>query len=237
VADVVIARLRTLRAALWRETASNEGDTMLVEAIGTLIFIATVLAMLGGVIYSIYFLFAHRPTRARNGLAGTIVWLVVYVAAMIAASLLTPQTVLNQGQERCFDEMCFSATQVSTARTLGTGDGAQSAQGIYYVVTVQLRNASVRTPQRPDSPSFALADSGGRTYTPSAAGQQAIGQDPAWNTKLQPGEVAPREVVFDAPASLQDVYLLVAEGGWPSAWIIGDENSLFHKKTAIRLAL
>jgi len=208
-----------------------------VETVGTLLFLGTILGVLGCLVYMIYTLVTHRVRRTLVCLLGLGVWLGIYTLIMIAVSLATPQTVLVKGQEHCFDEMCFSVTDVMTMRTVGTGTQRQAAQGIYYIVTVQLRNAARQTPQKPDHPTLYLVDRAGHQYDSFSGGQTIIGQSPQWDRRLQPGEVQARAVVFDVPLEVQQPHLVVAEGSWPTPLIIGDENSLFHPKTEFSLAL
>jgi hypothetical protein len=204
--------------------------------IGTLLFIGTIFGLLGSFVYMIITLFNHRVRRTFACLLGCVVWLGIYTLIMMTISFTTPQMVLARGQEHCFDEMCFSVQDATTTRILGTGTHAQLARGIYYIVTVQLRNAARQAPQKPDQPAFYLTDAAGYQYSPSSAGQHAIGQYPQWNQRLQPGEEQTREVVFDVPLQIQQPHLIVTEGSWPTPLIIGDENSFFHPKTAFSLA-
>jgi heme/copper-type cytochrome/quinol oxidase subunit 1 len=204
--------------------------------IGTLLFIGTIFGLLGSFVYMIITLFNHRVRRTFACLLGCVVWLGIYTLIMMTISFTTPQMVLARGQEHCFDEMCFSVQDATTTRILGTGTHAQLARGIYYIVTVQLRNAARQASQKPDQPAFYLTDAAGYQYSPSSAGQHAIGQYPQWNQRLQPGEEQTREVVFDVPLQIQQPHLIVTEGSWPTPLIIGDENSFFHPKTAFSLA-
>ena len=204
--------------------------------LGDLLFLASVLGVLALIIVSAIALLRRNRHLARNIFLAILVWLIAYTIALLGASLLTPQTVLALRHEHCFDEMCFSVTQVATAKTIGNAPHRLTATGLFYVVTVQLRNAALRTAQKPDSPSFVLVDAQGHSYSPSQVAQQAIEQQPEWDSQLQPGEMQSREIIFDASAVLQQPGLLITEGGWPTPLIIGDENSPFHQKTEIRLS-
>jgi Domain of unknown function (DUF4352) len=212
---------------------------MLIELLGTLVFLVSVVGALGVLIALVYGVFTRRRRFIRVLLISAAVWLVVYSALLISASLLTPQQVLESRQERCFDEMCFSVLQATTQSTVGTGEQAQTAQGLYYVVTVQLRNASQHTAQKPDHPAFFLDDGRERQYQPSEAAQRALGQQPVWDARLQPGERQSRTFVFDAPANMLQQSLRprlgITEGSWPTPLIIGDENSPWHRVTVIQL--
>jgi hypothetical protein len=213
---------------------------MLIEFLGTLLFLVSVVGALGVLIALVYGAFTRRHRLIRVLLISTAVWLVVYGILLVGASLLTPQQVLEAHQERCFDEMCFSVLQTTTRSTAGKGEQTQTAQGLYYVVTVQLRNASLRTAQKPDHPAFFLDDGQGHHYQPSQVAQQALGQQPVWDARLRPGETQSRTLVFDAPANFLRQSPLprlgITEGSWPTPLIIGDENSPLHQVTVIQLA-
>ena len=213
---------------------------MLIELLGTLLFLATVVGALGVLIALVYGVLTRRRRLIRILLITAAIWLALYTALLAGASLLIPQQVLAAYQERCFDEMCFSVLQSMTQSTIGTGVQTQSAQGLYYVVTVQLHNASQRTAQKPDHPAFFFDDGRGSHYLPSQTAQQAQGQQPLWDARLQPGETQSRTLVFDAPANLLQELpqprLGITEGSWPTPLIIGDENSPGHQVTVIQLA-
>jgi hypothetical protein len=214
---------------------------MLIESLGTLLFLASIVGALGVVIGLLYGIFTRRRRLVRVLLISSAVWLLVYSALLVITSLLTPQQVLGADRERCFDEMCFSVLQATTQSSVGAGEQTQSAHGLHYVVTVQLRNASQRTAQKPDHPAFFLDDGQGHRYLLSQAAQQAVGQQPTWDARLQPGETQSRTLVFDAPANLlqqsPQPRLGITEGSWPTPLIIGDENSPWHQVTVIQLVI
>jgi Domain of unknown function (DUF4352) len=207
-----------------------------VETIGTLLFLGTIFGVSGCLVYIIYTVLTHRARQTFACLLGLGIWLGIYTLIMIVVSLATPQTVLVRGQEHCFDEMCFSVRGVMTTRTVGTGTHKLTAQGIYYIVSVQLRNAARQTSQKPDHPALSLVDRADHQYDSSSTGQTSIGQSPQWDQRLQPGEVQTRTVIFDVPLQIQQPHLVIAEGSWPTPLIIGDENSFFHPKTEFSLA-
>jgi hypothetical protein len=208
-----------------------------IETIGLLLFFITVVGILGAVAYIIYALVTGKRRRAGLTAVMSALWLIAYVLCMIVVSALTPQRILDPSQERCFDEMCFSVSHVATTDALGSGPTQQTAHGAYYIVTVQLRNASSRTAQKPDHPVFFLEDQQGVRYTSSPAGQKAVGNEPTWDQKLQPGERQTRDIVFDVSAQTQRPRLGIIEGTGPGPLIIGDEQSLFHKQTQIQLTI
>ena len=196
---------------------------MLIELVGTVLFLASVMGALGVVIALVYGALTRRRRLISVLFISAAVWLMGYSVLLIGASLLTPQQVLEAHQERCFDEICFSVLQATTLPTVGDGEQTRTAQGLYYVVTVQLRNASQRIAQKPDHPAFFLDDGRGRHYQLSQAAQQTLGQQPAWDARLQPGETQPRTLIFDAPAVDPLWWTPVRLGGKPPRRCSHDE--------------
>jgi hypothetical protein len=187
----------------------------------TLVFLLTVLALLGAIATLPIMVLQRRYALAR--LIGGImfVWLLLYTGLLLGFSWLTPQTFLAQGREECFDDMCFSVTAASSTT---------SAKGDSITVTLRLRNAARRAAEKPDHPDAYLVDREGHSYFP-----QAVGQQPLWNQPLQPGEIQDRALRFQVPGADQPLYLVVTEGSFPSPLIIGDDNSPVHAKTKFLL--
>ena len=217
---------------------------MLEGLIGVLAFFLTILAMVtGGVIIAVALITHHAPRAQKTGIL-LLVWLGIYAAALMAASVTSRPQYIEAGKERCFDEMCYSIKTLSISQTLGTEPNSFKAQGKYYVMTVQLRSDSKRSAQKPSQPDlFIVGDHGDRYSQMVNAGNEPgfpIGQPVTaaqlWDRKIQPGETVSRTVAFDLPADVRQPGLVVSEGIGPlSAIIIGDENSLFHAKTEFLL--
>ncbi len=187
----------------------------------TLIFLLTVLALFSTLIALPIVLFQRRLDLARIIGGGMLAWLIIYTALLFGFAWFSPQTILNQGQEECFDDMCFSVTQARFAA---------ATQGSELIVTLQLRNAALRTAEKPDHPAAYLVDQQGKTYQPSSTGQQ-----PVWDQQLLSGETQQRTLIFPISAMSSSPFLVVTEGSFPTPLIIGDNNSPFHRKTEFRL--
>jgi len=215
---------------------------MFANLFGTLAFLGTLLGLIAAGIGLIFSLARLRfKTAGWIGL-GVLAWLGIYAAILLAVSFSSAQRVLGKGQEHCFDEMCFSMTAVSTAKTLGSGEGQVTASGIYYIVTVQLRNDAKQVAQKPSDPQIWIQDPQGRTYTtilgtgtPGLAAGQAVDSGQLWGQRLQAGESQTRVLAFDLPQGIAQPVLVITEGGGPTSLIIGDENSPFHAKTVFQL--
>ena len=88
---------------------------MLIEFLGTLLFLISVMGALGVVIALIYRMFTKRRRLVRVVLISSAVWLVAYYALLGIASLLTSQQGLEAHQERCFDKQGFRLPQAAAS--------------------------------------------------------------------------------------------------------------------------
>jgi len=209
--------------------------------LGILIFFITCLALLGGLTAAGAALLTRRVGRAaRIGLA-LAVWLAVYAAALLFFSLTSHPHSIPLGQERCFDEMCFTLQSVLVESTLPPA----AAQGDFYILTIQLTNQAKRAAQRPSQPDLFILDAQGSSYSQmllaaDLPGGQRVGQPvnagELWSEKVQPGQTVVRHVAFDLPAGVQKPVLVISEGVGPlAAVIIGDEASFLHARTRFEL--
>ena len=74
-----------------------------------------------------------------------------------------------------------------------------------------------------------LLDGLGRTYAPAAVTGTPI------TRPLLPAQSYETELVFHVPADAAQLRLLLTSPGWEEHLVIGDENSLGHKKTYLAL--
>lgn len=203
--------------------------------IGDLLFIAVVLTVLIVLIRALYLL-----ARRRYGPAGRVflrlgIGLVVYFAVLISVSLVARQKILAMGQDRCFDDWCLAVENASTAAKIG----AVSSQGEFHIVSLRVSSQAKRVSQRALDASVYIADTQGHRYEPSDAGQRAYeaqsGAARPLSDRLEPGESYTTVRVFDVPRDAQGLGLVVEHGAFPGCIIIGDSQSLFHKRTVTML--
>jgi hypothetical protein len=216
---------------------------MFANLFGTLAFLATLLGLAAAAIGLIFSLVTRRfRTAGRIGL-GVLAWMGIYAAVLLAVSFTSAPRVLGPGQEHCFDEMCFSVKNAAATKTVGAGPDQVSAHGVYYIVTVQLRNDAKRVAQKPSDPQLWIQDQQGRRHaemigtgdTGLAVGQP-VDASQLWGQRLQAGESQAQTIAFDLPAGIIQPVLVITEGGGPTFLIIGDENSPFHARTVFQLA-
>jgi len=165
----------------------------------------------------------------------------LYIAVVMTVAVLLPQRVLAVGEDRCFDDWCLAVSGVTVAPQLGEGDELVRAEGRFYVVTLRLSNRARGREQRAGSVAVHLLDQRGHVYDVSIRGQRAFesrnGVSAPLTSAIATGRFVDTVQVFDLPTDSAEVSLTVEHpvGPSPSLFVIGDEASLLHKPTIVRL--
>ena len=177
--------------------------------------------------------FARKPKLIRGtaklfGAAGAI-----YLALLFGFSLASRSKILDRGQEKYFCEIdCHLAYSIVDVQ--GQPKGASSR----YLVTVRSRfDETTTSPSRPKdipltpaSRDILLVDASGRRY--AAADTQGT----PLLTRLKPGESYTTQIMFEVPQSAKGLRMLITTTpAWADYFVIGEENSLLHKKTYFAL--
>jgi hypothetical protein len=171
-----------------------------------------------------------EQTKLANGSKWLVSVWAVYLAVVIGVSIAQPRRVVTIGQEQCFDEMCFTVAGLEEVpRFLGknqAGDGSRLIR-----VRVQVRNAARGKAQSAPLMRAYLEDAQGRRWTQSkgVSGNRLSGRVPAGSSMVS-------EPVFRVAADASDLGLVLTRGRWqPGSLVIGDTDSLFHRKTVVTL--
>ena len=127
--------------------------------------------------------------------------------------------------------------------------GGVRARGTYYVVTLKTRfDETTISPRRGDGPlqpsprEISLVDESGRAIPIATEAQRALEvtslAGKVLDTPLRPGESYLTRLVFDVHAAAVNLRMFVvspSSPSWLGALIIGEENSVLHKKTFLAL--
>jgi len=158
------------------------------------------------------------------------IFLAVYMGALIIVSISTPQRVLRMGEDLCFDDWCIAVDDCSSSR---------NADQVRYFLNLRVSSRARRVSQRAPASSVYVTDSEGKKYPPSPEGQRAYesvhGEAKPLGDLLGPLESFSTVRVFDLPPESKDVGLVVRHGQGPGWLIIGESQSLFHKRTVTKL--
>jgi hypothetical protein len=184
---------------------------------------------------ALIFWFARKPKVARRAAMAVGTVAAVYFALLFTFSAASHESILAHGQEKYFCEIdCHLAYSVVDAKPQPDG---------HLVITLRTRfDETTTSPNRPkDAPltpsprEVRLLDSSGRQYAPiSTTGTPLL-------TPLKPADSYTTQLEFNLPqddatkdnAGLRLLINTVPQ--WPDKLVIGDENSLLHKKTYFAL--
>jgi hypothetical protein len=163
--------------------------------------------------------------RVRRGLAWLAAVWVVYLGVLIGVSLGQRQRVVAVGQPQCFDEMCFTVTGVEEVKGFMVHDGRRLVR-----VTVRVTNRG-RSAQSERLIQVYLIDAQGRRWVESA-GVNGVGL----TTKVGGGASVVSEPIFNLAGDAAGLRLVLTHG-WkqPGLLVIGDSDSLLHRKTVVEL--
>jgi len=205
------------------------GIFMLLATVGLLVLAAAVL---------VHARITKRPTPLRPLVLTAGGWAVLYAALLLGTSLTSDERVLDIAEDKKFCgfyldcHMQVAVTGVDTVREIGL----RRANGVFYVVTLRVSSDAVRARLNLIAPQLVLRDAAGRRYdqAPDNSGiaplAREIGPDESFNSTL----------VFDVPEDATDLRLHVSMGFWVDRLIesvlIGDEDSILHKRTSFRIA-
>lgn len=203
-----------------------------------IVVVLTTLLMLGMV--------AIASLRGRRQRAVTLLLrcgfvVAIYLGAVVVVSLLTPRRVVEIDEDWCFDDWCVAVDSVSFAHEVGPSERPVRANGMFCIVRLRLSNHARGRDQRASSAAVHLLDEVGHRYEVSLEGQSAYesqyGPTPPLTATIPLGQSVTTVRLFDVPRVLSDVGLTVVhpEGFAPGLFIIGDQASLFHRRTVVRL--
>jgi hypothetical protein len=183
-----------------------------------------------GIVGVLISLARRERAKVRKGWMWLVgVW-VVYVAVLVGVSMAQPQRVVAMGQEQCFREMCFGVMGVDeVAQFVGRGEVKDDSRLVR--VTVRVRNTGRGRAQSEALIRAYLVDGQGRRWTGSSgvSGNQLTGRVAAGGEMIS-------TPMFKVPADATGLQLVFTHGRWqPGVLVIGDSDSLGHRRTVVEL--
>jgi len=218
--------------------------------IGALLLLGTVVALLLITLVLLYALIAKKTLLGRLAFLTLAMVAGVYVGLMLIFSWSSSNRVLVRGQEKYFCEidchLAYSVVDVRQTKSLGNPAQPLNASGMFYMIIVRTRFdettiSSLRGdgPLSPNPRLVAIVDSTGSRFEVSQAAQALVEQSAPEGTPmdspLRPGESYTSTLIFDLPPTVHAPVLLINEGDWITRFVIGNENSLAHKKTVFQI--
>ena len=193
-----------------------------------LIFIASVLLCAISIVRLLWLAVRGRWKPFRSTALFLVAFIGIYATALIAAGLLMPRQELQQGERRCFDDWCVSASAIELQTDRGLCPGATTV----WVATVEVSSVARRVQQRAADAFVEIEDGSGRRF-------EACGQSKSRNIRdlLGPGESFSVSLPFALPATARPAGLVIHHGSFPGAIIVGDDQSWLHKPTLFHAAI
>lgn len=181
-----------------------------------------------------------------------LVWTLLYSGLLLGTSFSSREVVLGLNQDKHFCgfyldcHLSVLVVRVVKTRTLGNPQQPlKTANGIYYIVTVKVASDARAATLRFENPIATVIDEQGRVYERFIEGEQALersqGRVVPFSQDVGPNysSTYSKDLVFDLPTNLKNPRLLMIQGHWferlIELFLIGDEDSLFHKRTLFRL--
>ena len=163
----------------------------------------------------------ERPKAVRHSIWILSVW-VLYMAVLVAVSTTQPQKVVALGNDQCFDEMCFAVTGMQELSGYLIQDGSHLVR-----VSVRISNRGKKKAQSEPLLQAYLIDKQGRKWAESTAvsGVQLT-------ARVAAGDSVISQPVFRVAKDATGLGLIFTHGQrQPGVLVIGDSDSLFHKRT------
>lgn len=206
-----------------------------------LLFFAAFLATVGALVAAVALVLRRQAWRAARLMCSVGGGLALYFGALIIVSLVAPQRVIALGEEHCFDDWCVAVEEATSRPALGTGRADSIASGTFYVVSVRLSNHARGREQRASSAVLYLLDESGTRHDVSTGGQAALeaerGHLPPLTATIPVGGLLRTAQVFDIPSDATGLSAVIEHpvGFSPGWFVIGDESSILHRPTIVRL--
>lgn len=218
---------------MFRGGASAASNMNFPAPMAVMGFLAAAIGLFVAIAAVLIFWFARKPRMARVAGFALAGGAFIYLALLLGFSAGSRETLLSRGQEKYFCEVdCHLAYSVLDVKTQDQGTRSN------YVITLRTRfDETTTSPNRPkDAPltpsprQVRLIDESGRQYeVASTAGTSLM-------SPLTPASSYTTQLEFRVPKDARGLRLLIeTTPGWPDHFVIGDENSLGHKKTYFAL--
>jgi len=188
----------------------------------------------------------HRPQWAWAILGLAALWVTGYVTLLVGTSLASHEKLLSLGEAKAFCgayldcHLHASVDEVRTAATLGIPAREARARGRFHVVTLRISSDARRATLRPASLEAVVFDARGERFERDLEAERALlGEPSRLDQAVGPSGFYTRTLVFDLPEGMHESRLYVGESDCmvrlTELFLIGDEESLLHKRVLFRL--
>jgi hypothetical protein len=187
------------------------------------------LGMVGWTAVGVVGVSVSRLRGERLGVRRGIAWLVgvwvVYLVVLLGVSLWQRQKVVSVGEAQCFGTMCFTVVGVEEVPGFLVRDERRLVR-----VSIRVTNQG-RSAQSEELIRAYLVDGEGRRWKESS-GVNGVGL----TAKVAGGDSVVSEPVFKVAGDATELGLVLTHG-WrqPGVLVMGDSDSILHRRTVVRL--
>ncbi|MDP9174339.1 MAG: hypothetical protein M3O30_10805 [Planctomycetota bacterium] len=202
-----------------------------------LLLIASVLGTLGGALIAIVLWIYGRRQNAKWILLILGGYLTLYAVALVATSIFSAQRQVPMGEQQRFDDWCLCVENVVYENDQSTT--RPENDGIVAVVTVEVSNRGRGRAQSEPGTFLYVVDDQGRTYWQSVQAQEEYERihetSPLITSMISAGKSIVCKQVFELPCDARHPEVIIGRPFGPGAFVIGDSDSFFHKKSVVPL--
>jgi hypothetical protein len=170
-------------------------------------------------------------------LGGVFVWYGFYLFAFLTSSIFSEEKTLalNEPKSYCgfYLDCHMNTAVVDVRRTKTLGD--KTANGEFYIIKVKVFSSAKREPLQLVGTDAEVVDEQKREYGRDREAEKFLGAQPEFERRIAPTESFTKEIVFDIPPDAANPRLDLKDGygidRFFEAILIGDEDSLFHKRS------
>ncbi len=220
-----------------------------MQGIGFLLMGLSGLGLVAGGALVLYAMRTDRMNLAKHVGMFALGWAALYLVVLAGASLTSQEKVLDLKERKAFCGFyldCHLGVSVEEAQRvthLGEGTDQVQADGVFYLITVRVNNDGMQARLPLRNPKATLIDAYGVTYTRSLEAEQALaeaeGVPLAFARSVSAGHSYTKTIIFDVPSAVRAPKLFVTQGmgldRFIERFLIGDEDSLFHRKTVFSI--
>ena len=220
-----------------------------MQGIGFLLMGLSGLGLVAGGALVLYALRTDRLDLAKQVGTFALGWAALYLVVLTGASLTSQEKVLDLKERKAFCgfyldcHLGVSVEEVQRVSHVGEDAEQVQADGVFYLITVRVNNDGMQARLPLRNPKATLIDAYGVTYTRSLEAEQALaeaeGVPMAFARSVSAGHSYTKTIIFDVPSAVRAPKLLVTQGmvldRFIERFLIGDEDSLFHRKTVFSI--
>ncbi len=216
-----------------------------MQGIGFLLMGLSGLGLVAGGALVLYAVRTDRMNLAKYVGMFALGWAALYLVVLTGASLASQEKVLDLKERKAFCgfyldcHLSVSVEEVQRVPHVGERAEQVQADGVFYLIIVRVNNDGVQARLPLRNPKATLIDAYGVTYTRSLEAERALAEQEgvpmAFTRSVSAGHSYTKTIIFDVPPGVRAPKLLVTQGmvldRFIELFLIGDEDSLFHRKT------